>query len=602
MTFPQALIESVEAAPDRIQFVTASGTEVTLADFYKLSRSVAKGCMHLGLEPFEGVGILGFNCVEWFSVDIGVTLACGVPAGIYTTNLPDIVAYILNHSNSNIIFVDTEDQLKKVLSVADKCEKLKAVIVWGELDLCNYAEHGDLVRTWDQFIKLADNVSDNDLDARIAIPTPENVCKLIYTSGTTGPPKAVMISHDNVVFTSKMMRILADITPDDRLVSYLPCSHIAANTNDIAGSLINGFRITFADRDALKGSLVKTLKEVRPTILLAVPRVYEKIREKLLEIGATSGPIKRAISTWAKGVGRMASEARDIDDDLMPWGYRLADMLVFQNVKKALGLDRCRFIVNTAAPMQRVTDDYFRSLDFRILDLYGMSEATGPVCANFPHYRRGTSGKVIDGIEAKLHGTDETGEGELCFRGRNMFAGYMENPKESCEVMDEEGFVHSGDLARIDADGFITITGRAKELIVTAGGENVAPAMVESTLISSLPAVSRAFAVGDQKKFISCLLVPYMAEDGTLVGPATQVSSAETASEASEDAAWQRYIEEGIGKANEKAISNAARVRKFTILRQDFSVDGGELTPTLKVKRSVVVKKLEKIIDGMYDA
>ena len=601
-TLPQAVVEAVESNPDRIQYVTADGQEVLLKDFYKLCRAVGKSCISLGLKPFQGVGILGFNSVEWFAADIGVSFACGLPAGIYTTNLPDVVAYILNHCNSEMILVDTEEQLKKVLSVKDQCTALKTIVIWGAVDKSKYAEHGDLVRTWDEFIKLSEDVSDALLEERMALPTPENVCKLIYTSGTTGPPKAVMISHDNSVYTAKKVGLTIEFNEKDFIVSFLPCSHIAANTMDVVGALINGYRVNFASPDALKGSLVQTLRKVRPTVFLAVPRVYEKIQEKLLQIGATSGPIKRAISTWAKGIGTQLNEALDKNDDsLVPWGHKLADFLVFQNVKKALGLDRCKIIINAAAPLQPATDEYFRSLNLRIIDLYGMSEATGPITGNFPNYRRGTSGKCVMGIKVKLHNADETGEGEPCFRGRNMFMGYLHDPEASSSTIDEEGYIHSGDLGRIDEEGFITITGRAKELIVTAGGENVAPALVESTLISAMPAISRAFAIGDKRKFISCLLVPYMDEDGQLIGPASRVCDGVTTGEqATGDETWVKYVENGVAQANKGAISNAARVRKFVLLTKDFSVDGGELTPTMKVKRRIVTKKYEEIIDNMY--
>lgn len=599
-TFNEALIENVNKDPDRVQYIKPDGEELTLGQFYSLSRDVAKACMHIGLQPFEGVGVLGANSIEWFSVDVGVTLAAGIPAGIYTTNNAEIVAYILEHSKSNIIFLDEEHQLKKVLSARAKCPNLKAVVVWGQFDLASYTQHTDILYSWNDFLAMSHKVTDQQLDERVYLPKPENICKLIYTSGTTGPPKAVMISHDNVYFTVRMVGDLVNATPEDRLVSFLPCSHIAANAIDIAGALINGFCVTLAPADALRGSLVDTLKKVRPTIFVSVPRVFEKIQEKLLQIGAKSGPVKRAISSWAKGVGRLASEARDTGDDLMPWGYRLADLLVFSNIKKALGLDKCKLIINTAAPMQNATDDYFRSLDFKIADLYGMSEASGPLTCNFPDYRRGTSGKPFTGVELKLNNKDTTGEGELCFRGRNMFMGYLNNAEESAKVMDEEGFIHSGDLGRVDDDGFITITGRAKDLIVTAGGENVAPSLIESSLISAIPAVSRAFAVGDKKKFMSCLLVPYMDENGRLIGPAASVSGAKTAVEAVADADWQKYISERLDQANENAISNAARVRKFTLLTKDFSVETGELTPTLKVKRRIVVQKFESVIEAMY--
>eukprot|EP00178_Gracilaria_changii_P025332 TRINITY_DN78098_c0_g1_i1.p1 TRINITY_DN78098_c0_g1~~TRINITY_DN78098_c0_g1_i1.p1 ORF type:complete len:628 (+),score=111.28 TRINITY_DN78098_c0_g1_i1:318-2201(+) len=600
-SFPQAMAEAVRERGHMEQFFLPDGTAYTLAQFHEIAVKVAKALLHLKLEPFEGVNILGFNSLQWFAADVGATLAGCLPAGIYTTNKAQIVAYIINHSRSRVIFVEDEPLLQKVLSVVDQCDALLAVVVWGNVDLSKYSEHAHLLKSWDQFLALADGVSDAELQAIAANQSPENVCKLIYTSGTTGPPKAVMISHDNIVFTARITAKLTNITPSDHLVSFLPCSHIAANMVDIAGSILVGIKVTFGEPDALKGSLVKTLKQVRPTLLLAVPRVYEKIHEKLLQIGAANGPFKRAIASWAKSIGTAASQARDAGDDLMPWGYNLARLLVFDNVRKALGLDRCRMLFNAAAPLQKTTEAYFKSLDLRIHDIYGMSEGTGPLTANYGRYKAGTSGRVIPGVEVKAINQDETGEGELCFRGRNIFVGYLENPEETSKTIDDDGFIHTGDLGRIDEDGYVSITGRVKELLVTAGGENVAPALAESSIREELNAICRVFAIGDKKKFISCLVVPYMDEEGNLIGPATKVNpNVTTAADAVNDPVWLKYVNEGVERANTHAISNAAKVRKFRILSKDFTVEGGELTPTMKVKRKVVVEKYESLIDDMY--
>lgn len=588
---------------DCVQYVLADDTPVTLAQFYKLCRQVAKSILTFGLEPYDGVAIHGFNSIEWFAADVGTNLAACIPAGIYTTNKPDIVAYILNDYNARLIFVDDAAALRKCLSVRSRCPNLTKIIVWGDFDPEEFVADAEHFLGWDDFLALGDGVSDDDVDTRMDLPTPESTCKLIYTSGTTGPPKAVMISHDNIVFTAQYFGSIVDVGLNDRLVSYLPCSHIAANTIDICGAILHNFTVYLADPDALRGSLVHTLRKARPTVFVAVPRVFEKMHERLLLVGSQNGPIKRALATWAKDVGRRASLNRDEGDEIMPWGYQLANFLVFKNVSKALGLDAARIIINTSAPLQKTTDEYFKSLNFRIVDLYGMSEATGPLIFNYPDYRPGTSGKVLPGIDVKMVNKLADGEGELCFRGRNMFMGYLNNPEESARTMDDEGFIHSGDLGRIDTDGFVSITGRAKELIVTAGGENVAPILVETTLITAMPAISRAFAIGDKRKFVSALLIPHMDGEGKLIGPAAAVNpDVRTVQDAVNDAAWQKYLNAGVKEANEDAISNAARVKKFRIITKDFSVEGEELTPSMKVKRKVVEQKYHDIIESMYES
>lgn len=600
-TFVKAIRNIVQKDPDRVQYVLNDDSQFTLSRFYDLSKTAAKSMIHLGVQPFEGVGILGFNSIEWFSADVGACIAAAIPAGIYTTNKASVVAYILNHSNCRLVFVDGDSALKKVLSIRGECPNLIKIITWGEYDSNNYPDDADMVMTWNQFLDLASDVSDDQIEERINIPKPENCCKLIYTSGTTGPPKAVMISHDNIVFTSHLFGPEVGVGNGDRIISYLPASHIAANNIDICGAILANVTVYFADPDALKGSLLKTLKKVRPTILVAVPRVYEKIQEGLMKVGARNGAIKQFIASWAKDIGRRASKARDEGDSIMPWGYKLADLLVFQNIRKELGLDQCRLFINTSAPMQDSTDEYFKALDFRIVDLYGMSEATGPFTLNHPEYRASTSGKTLGGIELKLENKDIHGEGELCFRGRNMFMGYLDNPEESAKTFDEDGFLHTGDLGKVDEDGFVKVTGRVKELLVTAGGENVASPAVESTLRSAMSAITRAVAIGDKRKFVSALIIPCVDEDGKLIGDAATVNpEVKTAEEAVNDETWKKYLETGIAQANEDAISNAARVKAYRLLTRDFTVDGGELTPTMKVKRKIVVEKYADLIEDMY--
>lgn len=606
-TFPRVIRDHAETYPETIQYVTADDREYTLGKFYDISTALAKSLIALGLDPFDVIAIHGFNSVEWFTADVGANLAACVPTGIYTTNKAQIVAYILQHANVRVLFVDDDESaMRKILSIRKECPSLFKIVMWGHAydPKSTFPEHAEHIQAWDEFLKVGEHLSDDEVANRIELPTAESTCKLIYTSGTTGPPKAVMMSHDNVVFTANMLgQVFRDNPIKDRLVSYLPCSHIAANLSDIFGPIINRATVYIADAGALKGTLVKTLRKARPTVFVAVPRVFEKIQEKMLEGSANSWMPKRMLATFAKDIGRRVSECRDRGETVTyPWGYTLADFVVFQNVRKALGLDAAKLIVNTSAPMQKATDLYFKQFDFQICDLYGSSEATGPFTLNYPDYRLGTSGKPFPGIEAKLVKKISDEEGELCFRGRNMFMGYLNNAEESARTMDNEGFVHTGDLGKIDKDGFITITGRVKELLITAGGENVAPVLVESTLMSAMPAICRAFAVGDSLKFISALVTPFMDADGNLIGPAADVNpNVKTVEEAIEDDVWKKYLNEGVAKANEEAISSAAKVKKFRMMTKDFSVERDELTPSLKVKRKNVVVKYADVIASMYE-
>lgn len=370
--FNQLVRDRVAERPDHLQYVTADGEEYSLKKFYDLSMCVARSIVSFGLMPLEGVAIHGFNSIPWFSIDVGATMASCLSSGIYTTNKPEVCAYIINHSKSRLVFVDSQSALEKMLSIKGDCAQLEKIIIWGEYDSAAFEESADFIMTWDAFLARgadAVDVTDDALLQREEELSPESLCKLIYTSGTTGPPKAVMISHDNYSFIGLHFGKISELCPSDRVISFLPLSHIAANSVDICGSIINGSTVYLADADALKGSLSATLKKVRPTVFLGIPRVFEKMQEAMLRAGATASPVKKFIASVAKGIGAQASVVKDAGRSDLPWGYGICKKLVFDKVIDALGLDQCRIIVNASAPMQKATDMYFKSLDIRILDL-----------------------------------------------------------------------------------------------------------------------------------------------------------------------------------------------------------------------------------------
>lgn len=585
-----------------MQYILPDGTEYTAQKFLDLSSAVAKSLLHLDLPPLSAVCIIGANSIEWFAADVGASLAAVIPVGVYVTNKPSVIAHIATRSDARVVFVEDEASLQKFLSVRELCPAVIRVVVWGDFQASKYTDLDEFVLSWKDFLELGNKVPQSDLDFRISLPLPESVCKIIFTSGTTGPPKAVMLSHDNIVFTARMLAKVVKPTEADSIVSYLPASHIASNIVDLPCALLNGLKVTLAPADALKGSLVDTLVKTRPTLFLGVPRVYEKIMEKMLIAGAQASRLNRAVAAWARRVGQTTSEMRDNGEDGLPLGYRLARLLVFSTVRTRLGLDRCRLLISGAAPMQKATSQFFRSLDITIHDMYGMSESSGPLVFTYPRPKKDTIGRPVPGLEVRVANADSSGEGELCFRGRNMFVGYKDDDEATARSFDEEGFVKTGDLGKVDKDGFVTITGRAKELIVTAGGENVAPVSVEETLVSAMPAIARAFAIGDKKRFVSAILIPRMDEQGKLVGPAAEVNAELSyAAEALNDSAWLSYVKNGVQKANGEAVSNAAKVKKFELLGRDFSVETGELTPNMKVNRKAVVQMLDDVIRRIYD-
>ncbi|XP_035203967.1 long-chain-fatty-acid--CoA ligase ACSBG2 isoform X1 [Oxyura jamaicensis] len=589
--------------------------KLTYKMYYDECYKAAKSFLKLGLERFHGVCLLGFNSPEWFIADIGAILAGGLAVGIYTTNSPEACHYVAENSSANVVVVENHKQLQKILEVQHKLPHLKAIVQYGE----ELKEKRPNLYSWREFMDLGKDVPDTQLREIIDSQKPNQCCTLIYTSGTTGQPKGVMLSHDNLTWTSLAAGrsiTLAEATEKQELVvSYLPLSHVAAQMTDIWLSITFGAQVFFAQPDALKGTLVDTLREVRPTAFLGVPRVWEKMEERMKSVGAKSSMLKRKVASWAKEVGLQTNLKWMNGYSEVPVNFRLARHLVYKKVRKAIGLDRCTKCYSGAAPITRETLEFFLSLNIPVYELYGMSESSGPHTVSLPHAFRFTScGKEMTGCRTLIHKPDEDGNGEICFSGRHIFMGYLNMEEKTKEAIDEDGWLHSGDLGKCDKDGFLYITGRIKELIITAGGENIPPVPIEDAVKEAVPIISNAMLVGDKAKFLAMLLTLKCSIDVESGEPGDDLtpeaieycqklgSKATKVSEiiSSKDKAIYAAIQKGISAVNERAVSNAQKVQKWVILEKDFSLFGGELGPTMKLKRPVVAQKYKDQIDQFY--
>ncbi|NWW77095.1 ACBG2 ligase, partial [Climacteris rufus] len=572
-------------------------------------------CLQLGLERFHGVGILGFNSAEWFIADIGAILAGGFAVGIYTTNSPEACHYVAENCSANVIVVENHKQLQKILEIEDRLPHLKGIVQYGE----EIKEKRPNLYSWSEFLELGRAVPDSRLREVIASQKPNQCCTLIYTSGTTGQPKGVMLSHDNLTWTAaaagRFIQLADARERQEQVVSYLPLSHIAAQMSDIWSAMTFGVQVFFAQPDALKGSLVETLREVRPTAFLAVPRVWEKMEEKMKAVGMKSSALRRRVASWAKEVGLQTNLKLMNGCSEVPVNFRLARQLVYRKVRKALGLDRCTKCYTGAAPITRETLEFFLSLNIPVLELYGMSESSGPHTMSLPHaFKLGSCGKEVAGCHTLIHKPDRDGTGEICFSGRHIFMGYLNMEEKTKEAIDEDGWLHSGDLGKHDKDGFLYITGRIKELIITAGGENVPPIPIEDAVKNAVPIISNAMLVGDKAKFLAMLLTLKCVVDVETGEPGDELapealqycqqlgSKATKVSEiiSTKDKAIYTAIQKGISAVNEGAVSNAQKVQKWVLLEKDFSLFGGELGPTMKLKRPVVAQKYQEQIAQFY--
>ena len=554
--------------------------------YRELVHRAARGFIALGLQPGQAVTIAGFNRPEWFVADLAAILAGGVPAGIYTSLTPEQCGYIAGHAGAVVSVVEDREQLDKMLAVREGLPALeRLVLVDGDGDGDG---NGDGVIGWDELLALGDEVDPAELDRRMAAQRPEDLATLIYTSGTTGPPKAVMLSHRNVTWTADTLIGHLGIGAGEQFLSYLPLSHIAEQMVSLHAPIRVGACTAFAE--SLE-KLPRNLAEVRPTVFFAVPRVWEKVQAAISAAGAQAPPLRRRIAAWARRQGLAGGYAHQ-SGRRPPLGYGLARRLVFSKVRRKLGLDRARICACSAAPVTLDTLEFFLSLGIPIFEIYGMSEVTGPGTLCGPdRYRTGRAGFAIPGTELEI-----AADGEILMRGPHVFMGYYKDPEATAETLDADGWVHSGDIGELDEDGFLKVTDRKKELIITSGGKNIAPAPIEARL-RSIPAIAQAVVIGDGHNYLTALLtldperVPAEAEAAG--SPAGDPEAAAVCPKIRD------RIEQQVEEVN-RDLAGVETIKRFTILPGELSIEGGELTPTMKIKRRVVHEKYAPQIEALY--
>jgi long-chain-fatty-acid--CoA ligase ACSBG len=590
---------------------------LTYQQYYDRACKFAMALIKSGVTPRSAVSILGYNCSEWFIDFFGAVFANCIGCGHYLTNGPDAVAYVVDHSDSEIFVAENQEQLNKVLQVWDSLPRLKKIVVWRPFTLdAKYQSYASRVVSHADFMNFEVTPAlQAELDARMAVQRPGHAISYVYTSGTTGNPKGVMLSHDNYAWTANAV---GDSLLDEyiatgkeiRGVSYLPLSHVAGQYADLILSLSYGANVYFTDSNALKGTLVNYLTEVKPVFFVGVPRVYEKMEEKVV----AELEKKPLIYKWARHYGRLGTDAQ-MKGQEPPLGFKIFEKLVLNKVKAKLGLDKSVLTISGAAPISYKTRQFFFDMNIFVNNTFGMSETSAPhstlLRPQYQYYDLRSAGITLDGCQTIVEKSDpKAEEGELCFRGRHIFLGYLKNETATKETIDNQRRVHSGDEGKVNKDGVVYITGRLKELLVTAGGENIAPVPIELNIKEELPFLSNVMVIGDQKKFVSALMTlrvtstpaekpnydlqPEALAELEKVG----IKGVKTVQEAIASKELAKAIQAGIDRANKKAVSNAAKVKAWFIVADDFTIPGGEFTPTLKVRRKEVVKKYnEKILD-----
>jgi long-chain acyl-CoA synthetase len=564
--------------------------DTTVPEFRDTVRWFSTGLRHLGMKPGDRVAILSENRPEWAMADFGILTGAAVTVPIYPTLLGWQVEYIINDAGTIAVVVSDAEQLNKILEIRGHCPSIHNIIV------CDppTATLPPGVMTFADVVALGRDCETKEGTARFDelrnSCKPDDLATLVYTSGTTGNPKGAMLTHGNI--TSNVIASTS-VMPIERgaiALSILPLSHILERTADYS-YFYKGAVIAYAENVVKVG---ENLQEIRPDIFAAVPRLFEKMRAKILDTVASGSPAKQKIFNWALGIAQERLDYR-VTKKPMPFGLSIksaiADKLVFRTILGRLG-GRVRFVLSGGAPLSAELAAFFVGAGLEILEGYGLTETSPVITLNRPDKRRlGTVGPLIPGVEVKIEA-----DGEICTRGPHVMKGYFNNPEATAQAIDADGWFHTGDIGLIDEDGFLKITDRKKDIIINAYGKNIAPQPLEALLKSS-PYIGTPVLIGDQRKYLAALIVPNfekLERDATSMG--VPFNNRE------ELVAHDKVVgifQGEIDRFNTN-LDRQEKIRRFALLPRDFTIDEDEITPSLKVKRKNIDKKYKALIDSLY--
>ncbi|HEY8754818.1 MAG TPA: long-chain fatty acid--CoA ligase [Candidatus Dormibacteraeota bacterium] len=591
-TLVEYLLSQIRGRADLPALYTRSGDRwisITWGQFGEGARRIASFLIQEGIAPGDEVAIWANNRAEWHTADAAILMVRGLPVPVYQTLSAEQAQYVLNHSQARVVFVENESLLARVLEQRDQLPHLRRVVAMEGVET---ASPDGFVVPWQEALRVGDDhLARNlgEIDQRCRQSQMDDVVTLIYTSGTTGPPKAVMLTHRNIAASADGLAGLVEVGPGDRVLSYLPLAHIAERMVSEFRSYRYGNPTWFLDG---LPHLSARLREIRPTHFFGVPRVWEKMAASVgKEIDASPAP-QRTLARWAIRTGRRVSDLRERGQDI-PAGlrrrHRLAERLVLAKLRAALGFDDVRILASGAAPIDPEVLRFFRSIGLEICEVYGQSENAGSTTFNRPGRSRvGTVGEVYPGNEVRL-----AEDGEILVRGGVVFPGYLHDRGATEESL-IDGWLHTGDVGEFDADGYLRITDRKKDLIITAGGKNISPGNIESGL-GTHRLIGHAVAIGDRRPYMTALLTLDAEEAPAIAAARGWPADASAMAEHPEvRAELQRHVD-----AVNSKLSHVEQVKRFAIIARDFTPDE-ELTPTLKVKRKVVTEKYADQIEALY--
>jgi long-chain acyl-CoA synthetase len=572
--------------------------EISWREYEQAVRALAASLIEIGVKPGDRVGLIAENRVEWLVSDLGILAAGGVTCAMYTTSSAEQVAYVVRHAEARVVIAENEEQLDKLLPLCRSGELLR-VIVMDRKGLRDFRD--EAVLFWEEIARSGPPSSEQIalVDRAWRQRTADDVAILVYTSGTSGAPKGVMLSHGNILWACRSVTNIVKLSEGDEFLSFLPLCHVAERINTVFNQVVHGTVVSFVETlDTVRDNL----GEVRPHIFFAVPRIWEKLYNTI-ELRLRDSPwSKRRAYAWAIELGRLMARARcggtgarsdrtGTAPATLALQHAIADQTVLAPLRRKLGLDRVRYALSGAAPISPEVVSYFQAIGVPLVQGYGMTETAGVISLNDAGFRAPTTvGKPVPGVELRM-----AADGEILVRSPGVMLGYFKD-EAATEQAISGGFLHTGDLGELDEQGRLTITDRKKDLIITAGGKNIAPQSIESRLRLS-PYIHDAVVVGDRRKYVTVLII--LDEDNVVAWAQRHRVQFGTYGELAQGEQVAKLVAQELEKIN-ATLTHVEALKQFRVLDRPLSADAGELTPTLKVRRNVVEAKYKDLIESMY--
>jgi long-chain acyl-CoA synthetase len=587
-TIPEMLLHRVQATPDKVAYsfpVGSSWKQLSWRQFGEQVKAIAMGLRAIGLQNEQRVAILAGTRYEWIAADVGILAAAGATTTIYPQNLPEECEYIINNSDTKYVFAENDEQVAKLLAVKSQIPGVKHVITFD-----GKSSADGWIITLAELQKKGESASQAEYETVAKSVKNQDIATLIYTSGTTGKPKGVILTHDCWIYESEAIDAVKILSVDDVQYFWLPLAHSMGKVLEMAQLRI-GFQTAI---DGRVDKLVENLAHVKPTFVAAVPRIFEKVYNKVVDGAKKGGGAKFAIFKWALEVGRVVSKLRQNGQEpsgLLSMKYGIATKLVFSKLQARFG-GRLRYFISGSAPLSREMSEFFHAAGLLILEGYGLTETSAASFVNLPqNYKFGTVGAPLPGTQVKI----DPDTGEILIKGRGVMRGYHNMPEATAETI-KDGWLHSGDKGEVDGKGLLKITDRIKDLIKTSGGKYVAPQNIEGKFKTVCPYVAQSLVHGNNRNF--CVMLLALDKDAILEWAKNNGMNG-SYEEVVKDPRTHALIKPFIHELN-KGLAAYESIKNFAILPKDLTLEDGDLTPSLKLKRKVVEAKYKTMLEGFY--